>query len=711
MKKHLLILIILFSFSTSFSQSDKDCGCPEWDGNVIPELTVNSCDYDGDNPSLKAFATWDCCQKKCKEKQRIQNENKSQPTNGASETEIKSETDNSYKVNSVDFSNNTNQVSTDRNYPTSNKNSQTQATTNAINSAGNILGSIIQNANESAERNAQIEAQRIADINTIIAERKRELKDGKGSFDSQNRKTGEWTFYYPQSTAPMSNGMFKDGKKEGMWLIYEDESYRSSFSEKIKEAILYENGDIKERYKARTIKNYFPDVDDPEFLTLSATALERNGEQILIGKYIKNNKVGTRIAEGEFNRYGKKEGKWIFGYDRIEKTYFQLKKFKIKSEEYFEDGKLDGVQKTYFINGNVEYIYNYKNGLKNGVEKKFNRDGNLISEDNYLNGDLSERKYYFESGQLKGMSEYKNGKMNGLSIAYFENGGVSSQGTYKNNNFVEGSGKKYSAGGSEVLNTLESNNGLKLNEYFSDFYEHFENSFTNAFYEKDFHFYIARRATNINMVNCNEKVKEKYSSLKNCDKVQTDDYNLFRTLRFKQANKWGILSKKGKIITTAKWDYILENHNFEPNEFYIVVKDHKFNALNKKGNLIFSSFYDAIDFWKYDFKKDTHFIVIKNWKFGILDKKGKVILPIEYDFIGLLHKEGIGTDIARVCKDGKWGYINGKLELVIPIIYDKASVFDDKPEQKGRELVVVTFAEVTLDGETFMINDKGNRIH
>ena len=63
MKEFLLVMIsILFSFSLNA----QDCDCPKWNGKVIPELTVNSCDYDGDNPSLKAFAAWDCCHKKCK---------------------------------------------------------------------------------------------------------------------------------------------------------------------------------------------------------------------------------------------------------------------------------------------------------------------------------------------------------------------------------------------------------------------------------------------------------------------------------------------------------------------------------------------------------------------------------------------------------------------------------------------------------------------
>ncbi|AZQ42739.1 WG repeat-containing protein [Nonlabens ponticola] len=59
----LLSLIVFQGFS-------QQCDCPEWNGTVIPELVGDPCSYNGDNPSLKEFAAYECCHKNCKAKQR-----------------------------------------------------------------------------------------------------------------------------------------------------------------------------------------------------------------------------------------------------------------------------------------------------------------------------------------------------------------------------------------------------------------------------------------------------------------------------------------------------------------------------------------------------------------------------------------------------------------------------------------------------------------
>lgn len=105
MKKTILLILIfsLFNVNSITAQSDKDCGCPEWNGKVIPELSVNSCDYVGDNPSLKAFAAWDCCLKKCKEEKRNKQSNNKKTNKISPNSKETSSKNNQDKINLEDL--------------------------------------------------------------------------------------------------------------------------------------------------------------------------------------------------------------------------------------------------------------------------------------------------------------------------------------------------------------------------------------------------------------------------------------------------------------------------------------------------------------------------------------------------------------------------------------------------------------------------------
>lgn len=69
-------------------------------------------------------------------------------------------------------------------------------------------------------------------------------------------------------------------------------------------------------------------------------------------------------------------------------------------EEYFENnGKIEGVYKKYYKNGNINVEWNYINGLRNGMSKKY-----------YINGHLNWK------------CNYSNDKMNGIYKVYDTNG-------------------------------------------------------------------------------------------------------------------------------------------------------------------------------------------------------------------------------------------------------------------------------------------------
>lgn len=49
----------------------------------------------------------------------------------------------------------------------------------------------------------------------------------------------------------------------------------------------------------------------------------------------------------------------------------------------FKNGKLNGVSKAYYENGNLKLEVNFKDGKKNGLSKEYYENGKLIGEANF----------------------------------------------------------------------------------------------------------------------------------------------------------------------------------------------------------------------------------------------------------------------------------------------------------------------------------------
>lgn len=87
-------------------------------------------------------------------------------------------------------------------------------------------------------------------------------------------------------------------------------------------------------------------------------------------------------------------------------------------------------------------------------------------------------------------------------------------------------------------------------------------------------------------------------------------------------------------------------------------------------------------------------------KWGVVGLTGSTILEVKYDEILPFVYDNTKKNLARVKLDGKYGFIESTLcRLVIPIIYDEATSFN-----KG-------FAQVKKDGETFIINQDGQKVN
>jgi len=91
------------------------------------------------------------------------------------------------------------------------------------------------------------------------------------------------------------------------------------------------------------------------------------------------------------------------------------------------EGKKEGIQLTYFIDGKLRFSEQFVNNKLHGTVKKWtNAEGyQLLAELQYNDGKLHGlQKQWFASGELHKVLQMDNGKENGLQKAYRKNGAL-----------------------------------------------------------------------------------------------------------------------------------------------------------------------------------------------------------------------------------------------------------------------------------------------
>lgn len=96
---------------------------------------------------------------------------------------------------------------------------------------------------------------------------------------------------------------------------------------------------------------------------------------------------------------------------------------RIQGEGNLLNGRLDGLRKMYFQNGNVSLERYYKNSIPNGLEQEFYEDGSLKQKGEFINGkEEGVWEMYYPNGKVKQRNIFKNGKMVDKSITFMSNG-------------------------------------------------------------------------------------------------------------------------------------------------------------------------------------------------------------------------------------------------------------------------------------------------
>ncbi len=114
----------------------------------------------------------------------------------------------------------------------------------------------------------------------------------------------------------------------------------------------------------------------------------------------------------------------------------------------YKMGKLEGVRKLYYPNGNIEIEEHYIDGKMNGEYKVFHESGPLELIQLYEMDNLrGESLKYYENGQLAERVVFVNGEENGQFQEYHPNGELQWEGEYLNGDNEVGLLKEYNEEG------------------------------------------------------------------------------------------------------------------------------------------------------------------------------------------------------------------------------------------------------------------------
>lgn len=170
----------------------------------------------------------------------------------------------------------------------------------------------------------------------------------------------------------------------------------------------------------------------------------------------------------------------------------------------------------------------------------------------------------------------------------------------------------------------------------------------------------------------NDKMEQIYTTFSDINAIQiknnTEKYSYqTQVLKYKENDKYGILSIDGKKITDAKYDEI-ESVAYKTNVLAVKQND-KYGVINTKGKTIVNCEYDTIsaDYYYNDNSKYEYagyIVSVKTdngYRYGYIKYDGKVLLKPEYTQIDRIPLEEEEKQIYLIAyKDGQAGLIKNK---------------------------------------------------
>ncbi|TBW28508.1 toxin-antitoxin system YwqK family antitoxin [Gramella sp. KN1008] len=188
------------------------------------------------------------------------------------------------------------------------------------------------------------------------------LSYSQNKLDSEGRRHGFWKENFEGTSQPKFEGTFEHGKEIGRFKFYKKGFY-----------------------------------DHPSAIL----NFEKNKDSVHVTYYTQK---GKPISEGKvIDR--KREGKWV---------YYHQKSDSIMMTEFYKEDKLNGLQKTYYPNGNLAEKTNYLDGLQHGESFIYAKNGQVTKHLNYKQGELHGPILHFTpTGEKTIEGSYTEGKKSG----------------------------------------------------------------------------------------------------------------------------------------------------------------------------------------------------------------------------------------------------------------------------------------------------------
>lgn len=220
------------------------------------------------------------------------------------------------------------------------------------------------------------------------------------------------------AAAQDSNRVDNRGRKQGLWKKYDKNIllYEGNFVNDVPTGVFtyyHKNGKIKSEcdFISGTSK-------------VKATLYHENGQKSGEGIFVDQIKDSVwnyygqdgKLIKVESYRNGEKHGEW--------KT-FSAQTGILLEEERFDNGRLNGPAKIFFINGDLQNLINYIDGQRNGAFESY-YTGNVLSSKGVYHNNLpiDTWTYYDGDGQLRKTVDYKDGKVQATYLHLY-NGGSS----------------------------------------------------------------------------------------------------------------------------------------------------------------------------------------------------------------------------------------------------------------------------------------------
>ena len=201
--------------------------------------------------------------------------------------------------------------------------------------------------------------------------------------DVQGKKQGNWVKKF-ENGQERYRGEFKDDKPVGTFFYYYDDGAKSS-----------------------------------EVVYLGADGTAANA------KFFHKN--GTIMGEGKYLNQ-QKDGKWKYCDDQS----------MLSSIDNYKNGKLNGMNKVFFLNGNVAAEIPFVDGLKNGDFVEYFSDGTIKMQGTYQDNTYTGNYFQnYADGKLMVEGEYKVAVKDGLWKYFADDGRLKAQQVYETGELIK----------------------------------------------------------------------------------------------------------------------------------------------------------------------------------------------------------------------------------------------------------------------------------